>query len=798
MQYGHFDDANKEYVVDRPDTPKSWSNYLGTAKYGAIITNNAGGYGFYRSADRGRFMRLRFNAIPMDQPGRYFYIRDKEDGDYWSASWQPVGKPLEEYKTICRHGTAYTVIDSEYKNIRTETTYFVPLEQEFEYWHMKITNNSTKPRKLSIFTYAEFAMNWWTRQDMINLQYGAYTARTDWMDNMIRIASIDHVPPKPESEFVSNDQGRWCWFTLTGADIQGFESNREAFIGPYRTYANPIAVEKGECTGSVAHGDNPCATIQGDIELAPGESKDIMVLMGIGKVEEEGNKIFAEYGTPQKAEEELKKVKAEWHSRLNNLVVQTPDADFDHMINVWNAYNAMMTLTWSRAASLVYSGERDGLGYRDSVQDIMGGMINMPELSKERLEMLITGQCSTGGAMSIVKPFDHTPGKMQAPDESQYRSDDCMWLFNSIDNYVAESGDVDFYNKVLPYADKGEATVLGHLRRAIEFNLERRGAHGIPCGLLADWNDCIEFGADGESVFVLFQLRYGLNMYIRLCEIFDKADEVKWAREQMADIDKVIQEHTWDGDYFLRGYCGDGSILGSHTEEEGAIFLNPQSWSVLSGAATEEQAIKAMDAVKEKLATEYGIMVCAPPFIKKDYHVVRAVLMNEGSKENAGIFSHPQGWAVMAECMLGRGDRAMEFYRAFMPAAQNDKAEIREIEPYVHCQSTHSIYSRQYGVSRIPWLSGTASWSYYSAIAYILGLRPEYDGFTIDPCVPSSWKSFKMQRKFRGKNMDILVENPNGAQKGVKEMIVNGEKIEGSFIPLEKLQDQNDIKVVMG
>jgi cellobiose phosphorylase len=412
--------------------------------------------------------------------------------------------------------------------------------------------------------------------------------------------------------------------------------------------------------------------------------------------------------------------------------------------------------------------------------------------------MLITGQCSTGGAMSVVKPFSHKPGKEKLPAETEYRSDDCLWLFNSIDHYVAESGDVAYYDKVLPYADKGEATVFGHLRRAIEFNLERSGVHGLPCGLLADWNDCLKLGFKGETTFVAFQLRYALDLYIRVAEMLKKPGEAQWAAAELKKLDAAIQKHTWDGEYFVRAWREDGSVIGSHTEEEGAIFLNPQSWAVISGSATPEQGVRAMDSVKEKLATEYGAMVCAPPFIKTDYHVVRAVLMNEGTKENGGIFSHTQGWAVMAECVLGRGDRAMEYYRAYMPAAQNDKAEIREIEPYVHCQSTHSIYSRRYGASRIPWLSGTASWSYYSAIAHILGLRPEYRGFTIDPCVPSAWKGFTARRKFRGKTLNIRVENPKGVQKGVQEIVLNGESIKGCFIPIEKIKDRNEVVVKMG
>jgi len=797
MQYGHFDDEKKEYVIDRPDTPRPWSNYLGSTEYGAIITNHAGGYSFLNSVAQGRFTRLRFNSVPLDQPGRNFYIRDQKTGDFWTAAWQPVGKDLNEYKSTCRHGTAYTIIDSEYSGIKTESTYFVPIDRHFECWIFKIKNVSQEKRSLSVFTYVEFANEWSAQQDLFNLQYSLFVVRSDVIDNIIDTAMLPNIPEGTE-KFDNEAHGRHSFFTLVGAEPSGYDTRREIFLGPYGTYAAPDVVKSGKCRNSLSHGDNACGTFQVDIELAPEESKEFMVLMGVGTAEI-GKKVKAEFNSIEKAKEELKKVKQYWHKWLGRFVINTPDKELDSMINVWNAYNCLITFAWSRAASLIYGGARDGLGYRDTVQDFLGVMPAIPEQVKERLELMITGQFSTGGAKQVIQPFAHKPGTYETPsDDSYYRSDDCLWLFNAVPEYVKETGDIEFYNKKLPYADKGEDTVIGHLRRALEFNLNRLGQHGLPCGLEADWNDCLRLGQRGETVFVTFQMRYGLTVYIEICKMLNKNDEVKWAEENLKVLDENIQKHTWDGEWFVRAYREDGSIIGTKDDPEGSLFLNTQTWAIISGAATDEQKEKAMKSVKEKLATDYGIMLCAPPFQKTVYHVVRAVLFNSGQKENASIFCHTQGWAIMAEAMLGHGELAYQYARNYMPAAYNTKAEIREIEPYVYNQNIHSKYSRLNGSARVPWLSGTASWSYYSMTQYIIGVRPDYHGLKIDPCIPCSWEKFTIKREFRGKKLNIIVENKNKIEKGVQKIIMNDEEIQGNLIPVEKMKDENNVIVVMG
>ena len=798
MQYGYFDDDKKEFVITSPDTPRSWSNYLGSTEYGAIITNNAGGYSFYKSGGQGRFMRMRFNSIPMDQPGRYLYLRDKETADYWSTSWQPVGKPLDKYKSICRHGSAYTIIESEYAGIKSETRYFVPLGQNFEVWHLKITNESKKVRELSVFSFVEYANNWNAMDDLLNLQYTQYIGKMDVVDGIISHGTNVNIPEMPDN-FSMKDQGRYSFMGFVGGEIVGFETDLNRFIGNYRTYANPITVEKGVCSNYRAAGDNMCGVLQIDTKLQPGESKDYFVLMGVGKADIEGKAIIEKFGNLQAINAEFNKIVDYWHHRIGGITVKTPDPEFNSMLNMWSPYNCLITYAWSRAASLVYTAdERDGFGYRDSVQDLLGVMHTITDEAKNRLELMITGQVSTGGAMPVVSKTSHTPGSEKSPTENQYRSDDSMWLFNAVPAYVNETGDVDFYHKVLPYSDNGEATVLYHLRAAIQFNLDRMGKHGLPCGLHADWNDCLKFGQDGETIFVALQLRFALKTYIEICLQTNNQSEEVWAKPILEQLDENIQKYAWDGEWFLRGYRADGFKFGSKESTEGQIFMNPQVWSILSGAANEDQKKLVLKSMRERLATDYGIMICYPSYTETDYNIVRAALFNTGMKENGGIFIHTQGWAVIAEAMCGNGNNAYDYFRRYMPAAYNTKAEIRQVEPYVFCQSTHGTSSPRFGASRVPWLTGSATWSLVAATQYILGLQPVVEGLKVDPCIPSDWKEFEIKRQFRRKELNINVKNPNAVQKGIKLIVLNGKNIAGNIISFREMQEKNEVEVIMG
>lgn len=798
MQFGYFNDAENEYVIDRPDTPKSWSNYLGDTEYGAIITNNAGGYSFYKSGGMGRFMRLRFNSVPMDQAGRYIYIHDKTNKDFWSASWQPVGKSLDVYSSKCHHGTGYTKIESAYKGIKSEVTYFVPKGQTYELWKIKITNTGNEQRSLKAFSFVEYAGSWNAIDDLLNIQYVQYTAAMKFVKGAIDHGTNVNIPEMPDN-FQEKDQGRHTFKVLLGIEASGFDTDREAFIGPYRTYANPIVVENGESSGSLGYGDNPCGSLSADIDLKPGESREFAVAVGVGDAETQAGNLRAKYQDLSRIDVELEEVKQFWHKRLEGFQAKTPDKELNSTINTWGIYNALITFNWSRAASLIYTGiDRDGLGYRDTVQDFLGVLHSIPEEVRERLELMITGQVSSGGAMPVVKPVSHAPGKEKLPAEEDYRSDDALWLFNAIPAYVKETGKIDFYHAILPYADQGEDTVFMHLKRAIQFSLNHLGNHGLPCGLKADWNDCLKFGNDGESVFVAMQLRFALAQYSEIAQLLNANEEEKWAKIHLATLDSNIEKHAWDGEWYMRGYRVDGMKFGSKDSEEGKLFFNPQSWAVISGLAGKEKGRKAMNHVHESLYTQYGVKLCNPPYIKSDYNIVRAQLMNPGLKENGGIFVHTQGWGVMAEAMLGNGQRAYDYLRAYMPAAYNNLAEVREIEPYVVCQSTHSDFSPKFGASRVPWLSGSATWTYYAITQYLLGIKPSYFGICFDPCIPKDWNNLSIVRKFRNSILNISIQNPNKVEKGVESIEVDGRIIKGQFIDADQLNGEVTIKINMG
>lgn len=785
MQYGFFDDPAGEYVITRPDTPQPWCNYIGSTDFGGVITNNASGYTFYQSAAQGRLSRFEFNLPPAMRPGRFIYLRDRENGDYWSNSWMPVGKPLEKFKNECRHGTGYTRIAAEYADIASAATYFIPLGATYEVWQIEVKNTGKNARKISVFPFAEPQCNWNVHDDVNNLQYNQYITLTRCDGDIINIASNVNMPEDPE-HFTNKDQQRHTFFALSGARATAFDADLQSFLGAYGTYAAPRAVAEGKCGNATAAGDNPAAAFQVDLELQPGESKTFAVLYGVGRAETAGKEAAAAMATPEKTAAALDAVRKHWHTRLATLSAKTPDAAFNSMVNLWSPYNCLMTFYWSRAASLVYSGERDGLGYRDTAQDIVAASALITDESQARLELLLTGQHANGGAMPVVQPFNHHPGTHAAPaaadEPDYYRADDPLWLFNAVPAQVKESGNLNFYRKVLPFADAGEATVFGHLRRAIEFSLNRLGAHGLPCGLKADWNDCLVLGGKGESVFVAFQLRYALREYQDIAQRLGEPAEGAWAAEKLKTLDANLEKYAWDGEWYLRAYRYDGLKFGSRENTEGSIFMNAQTWAVISGHAAGARAEKVMDAVDKHLTTKHGVRLCFPPFTTTDPEVCRARVYNAGMKENAGIFNHTQGWGVIASALAGQRERAWQYLMNILPASFNEHAEIRQCEPYAVCQSTHSPESPRFGAGRLSWLSGSATWNYAAMTTAILGIRPDYDGLRIEPCVPAAWKGFTAVRRFRGAEYRIEVVNASGTAAAAPRITLDGKEISGTLI----------------
>ncbi|MCL2764709.1 MAG: N,N'-diacetylchitobiose phosphorylase [Treponema sp.] len=797
MQYGYFDPDKREYVINKPDTPAPWANYLGSPAYGAIISNNAGGYSFVKSGAAGRLIRYRFNE--QDRPGRYIYLRDDDSGDYWSASWQPVGKPLDQYKSICRHGTGYTQIEADYKDIHSEASYYVPHGADYEIWRFKVENKGSKPRKISVFGYAEFTCESFYEQDQVNLQYTQFITRTYFKEKFILQTINENC-----LNAVNESRVETRFFGLAGAKIASFCGDRASFLGNYRDYGNPVSVENGRLCGTLNYNLNPCGALHTQLELAPGQSANFVFLLG-QKREAQAKELVARYEDASLPDREIAELKKFWHSRLDNLKVTTPNENFNNMINTWNAYQCFITFIWSRAASLVYCGQRNGYGYRDTVQDIQGIIHLDPEMALEKIRFMISAQVNHGGALPLVK-FNHNPGQEDKPEDQSYRqstghpsyrADDALWLFPTVWKYIAETGNTALLDEIIPYADEGQDTLFNHLIRAIEFSLNNLGIHGLPAGLHADWNDCLRLGANGVSVFVALQLYYAFEIMIRFAKHRNDATTEARMADLKSRFGKVIEERCWNKDRFVRGITEDDVVVGKPGDPEASMWLNPQSWAVISGFADEARGNAILDLAHRELNTKYGARLMAPSYAKHAFEGALALLFNPSTKENGGIFLQSQGWLILAEALLGRGNRAVEYYLESCPSAQNSIAEIRLQEPYVYSQFTESTDSPFEGRSHVHWLTGTASTVMVGSVEGILGLRPDINGLRLSPAIPAEWKTFTMEKVFRGSKLNIKINNPDGRQSGCKKLTVNGEAMDGNYIPASILKAVNEVVLEM-
>ena len=834
MRYGYFDDARKEYVITRPDTPAPWANYLGSPEYGALISGNAGGYSFVKSGASGRILRYIFDG--QDRPGRYIYIRDNaaactsgnpeknhagspaekeadspapglaEDGgcDFWSASWQPVGKNLADYKTECRHGLSYTTIISEYSGIRSEVTYYVPKGCDHEVWHFTLTNLSGRPRDLTVTGYAEFTNNSHYEQDLVNLQYSRYISRTSFHDSLVLQAIHGNLDAMEAAGKNAHDSIEYRFFGLSGLPVHSWCGDKEAFLGLYHDYSNPIGVISGDLGNHPGYNEYPCGALSTRILLEGGASVSGSFLLG-AKSLQDASQLAALYENAHRHADELAALRDEWEDRLSAFSVKTPCPEFDTMVNTWNAYNCFMTFIWSRAASFTYCGLRNGFGYRDTVQDIQGIIHLKPEMAAEKIRFMLTAQVDNGAGLPLVK-FTHNPGHEDTPDDPSYvketghpayRADDALWLFPTVWKYIAETGNLAFLDEMLPFANRGEGTVYEHLKRAVQFSLDHLGPHGLPAGLYADWNDCLRLGADGESTFVAFQFYYALRVLRAFAEKRGETADAEWLAREASRFQTLIASLAWNEDRFIRGFTEDGAVIGARTDSEANMWLNPQSWAVISGLASKECADVCMQQVFDRLNTEYGAILMDPPFHAEAFPGALAVIYNQGVKENAGIFSQSQGWLVLAEALLGHGDRAFAYWKENAPSLQNDRAEIRKLEPYCYGQFTEGKASPHFGRSHVHWLTGTASTMIVGVVEGILGMRPDMDGLQIDPAIPSEWDALTIEKDFRGHHLSIRIENPDHRESGVRSLVLNGETLPDHYIPAVQLKENNEILVTL-
>lgn len=797
MRYGHFDNEKKEYVIDNVALPASWTNYLGVKDTCVVINHTAGGYMFYKSPEYHRVTRFRGNAVPMDRPGHYVYIRDNDNGDYFSISWQPVGKPLDKAQYKCRHGLSYSIYECLYDKIKASQRMTVPMDDDVELWDVVIKNTDDKPRNLSIFSYCEFSFHH-IMIDNQNFQMSLYCAGSSYEDGVI------------EHDLFYEEFG-YQYFT-SNFEPDGFDCLRDKFIGLYHTEDNPIAVVNGKCSGSFEKGNNHCGSLQKNIILEPGEEIRLVFMLGEGN-REKGKEIREKYSNFENVDNSYKQLEEYWADKMSRLQINTPNEGMNTMINIWNLYQSEVNIMFSRFASFIELGGRTGLGYRDTAQDSMTIPHSNPEKCKERILQLLNGLVSEGYGLHLFSPeWFEKKEENKKPFKSptvipginkkdiihgieDACSDDALWLIPSIVEYIKETGDLAFADREVDYADKGRDRVYDHMKSILDFSDREVGKTGVCKGLRADWNDCLNLGG-GESAMVSFLHYWAINSFLELAGYLGRDDDVEKYTAMACKVKKVCETQLWDGDWYIRGITKNLKKIGTKNDVEGKVHLESNAWAVLSGASDYERGIKAMDSVHKYLATKYGIMLNAPSYTVPDDDIGFVTRVYPGVKENGSIFSHPNPWAWAAECVLGRGDRAMEYYNSLCPYNQNDMIEIRESEPYSYCQFIMGKDHTAFGRARHPFMTGSGGWSYFSATRYMLGIRPDFDKLEINPCIPADWKQFSAVRKWRGATYNITVLNPDAVMKGVKEIKVNGE-----IVPEIKVLPEgtvNEIEVVLG
>ncbi len=783
--YGHFSRDNREYVIEKPDTPTPWINYLSNTEYCAMISNTGGGYSFHIDPRDRRITRYRYNSLPVDRPGRYIYIRDDGTGSYWSPTWQPTLTPLDSYE--CRHGLGYTRISSSYSGVEAEVTYFVPVDTNLEVWMLTLKNISDSKRQLKVFTYSEFCL-WQAARDQNDLQSIQFVGVSRNEDGII----LYHL----------HDESTGYAFFASSKDMLGYDCVRETFIGPYRSETNPVAVEKGECQNSVAIGGNPIAATAIQIHLDPGESDTIVFVLGVAPTRDQARELAKKLTDTRIVNEEFRKLQDDWNSYLDRLVSVTPDLEFDAVVNVWNQYQCRTTFRWSRYVSFYETGIGRGMGFRDCSQDILGVLHVLPGEVRQRIIDLARNQFKTGRVYHIYFPLS---GEGGFPDyvkkDMQFFSDDHLWIILAVSEYIRETGDFGILNEKVNFVDGPPVSLYRHLKKSIDFTLSKMGNLGLTLLGTADWNDPMSLPGPNnaaESVFSAMLFHKVLRELAGLSHEIRKSTDAQQFSSLADQTRDHLNEVAWDGSWYIRAFTDCGDPLGTSKSREGRLFVNAQSWSVISGVATKDRGVSAMDSVKKLLDTEYGIMLLGPAFAHYRSDIGTLSGYAPGLKENASIWSHANAWAIIAESMLGRGDQAYEYYKKLAPPTKNKIAEIHRTEPYVYAQTIAGKDHPTFGMAKQSWLTGTAAWMLKAASSYILGVQPQYHGLSVDPCVPRGWNQFKVKRQFRNAIYDIEVRNPDGVSSGVKSVSIEGRPSESKILPVFADGGTHKVTVTMG
>jgi len=812
MKYGYFDDKNREYIIERPDTPLPWINYLGCEQFFGIISNTAGGYCFFQDARLRRLTRYRYNNVPMDSNGRYLYIRDGDS--VWNPMWKPVCTDLDGYE--CRHGLGYTTIRGVKDGLEVTMTCFIPVGFRNEVWDVKVRNLSRKRKSIRLWALVEWCL-WDAYDDMTNFQRNYSTGEVETDDRV-----IFHITEYRER------RNHYAYFA-SGHPASGFDTSRDAFIGMHQGFDHPAAVFGDGCSGSIAHGWVPLGVHQLDLDIAPGEEQRLFFLLGYaenapdskydtsGKLNrQEFARVFKHFSDEGRIDAEFRSLRDYWTGLLSVYTAETENSHVNRMVNIWNQYQCMITFNLSRSASLFESGIGRGIGYRDSNQDILGFVHMIPDRARQRILDLAATQLSDGTCFHQYQPLT----KEGNADIGGGFNDDPLWLILSTAAYMKESGEIGILGEKVGYSDTGpgDTTLLDHLELSLSYILKRTGPHGLPQIGHADWNDCLNLNCYSTSPDESFQTAGHIEnndraesvmiagLFCRACEemagMYRQLNRPGKEAHVLSEADsmrRIIHRHAWDGEWFLRAYDAGGRKVGSAENEEGRIFVESQGWCILGGAGMENgYAQKALESVAKHLATPDGIVLHQPAY--RSYHPSLGEISSypPGYKENAGIFTHNNTWIQIAEALLGHGDQAFRYYTSICPSTREERSETYLGEPFVYCQMIAGPDAPTPGESKNTWLSGTAAWSFVAISQYILGIQPDYQGLRIDPCIPAAWKAFSVTRKFRNKVLNIHVTNPSGVQKGTGRITMNGEVMEGPFLPLDKMKPVNDIRVEMG
>lgn len=810
-RYGHFDDEHREYVITDPKTPWPWINYLGNEDFFSLISNTAGGYSFYKDAKFRRLTRYRYNSVPMDNGGRYFYLKDGDT--IWNPGWKPCKTPLDFYE--CRHGMNYTRITGRKNAVEASVLFFVPLHTWGEVQKLTLQNLGTETKTLKLFSFQEWCL-WNAATDMENFQRNFSTGEVE-----VEGSVIYHKTEYRER------RNHYAFYSVN-ASIDGYDTDRETFVGLYNEFAEPEAVVEGRARNSFAHGWSPIASHYIEVTLAPGESRDFVFLLGYvenapeekfaGKQtinKEKALRMIADFDTTAKVDRAFDELKAYWDSLLSVFTLKSGNAKLDRMVNIWNQYQCMITFCMSRSASFFESGIGRGMGFRDSNQDLVGFVHQIPERARARIIDIASTQFPNGGCYHQYQPLS----KRGNNDIGGGFNDDPCWLIFGTVAYIKETGDFSILDEMVPFDNQAgsEVTLFEHLKVSMNHVLNNLGPHGLPLIGRADWNDCLNLncfswdpnesfqttenkseGSKAESLMIAGLFVVTGKDYVELCRHLGKHEEAERMAQAVSDMEEAVKKHGWDGNWFLRAYDFFGNKIGSHENEEGKIFIESQGWCTMAGIGLEDGFVdKALDSVKERMECEHGIVLNNPAYTT--YHVEMGELSSypEGYKENAGIFCHNNPWVIIGETVAGRGDDAWSHYTKILPSYVEEKYQtLHKVEPYVNCQMVAGKDAARPGEGKNSWLTGTAAWMWYTVSEFILGIKPSYDGLTIDPCLPTSAKEYEVCRKFRGAEYIIKVKNPKGVNKGVRSLLLDGQRMEGNTVPFSK--GRHTVEVVMG